>query len=68
MDDPDRGQEEKKPNIQGYWTKLIQEFKAQLLEWLSKDPPSTDFDPLEDRELDALLLKVSHCHNDSNLD
>jgi len=68
MDDPDKEQGEKKPNIQGYWTKLIQEFKAQLLEWLSKEPPSTDFDPLEDRELDALLLKVSHRHNDSNLD
>jgi len=69
MDDPDKEQEENKLNRQGYWTKLIQEFQAQLLEWLSKEPPSTEeLDYLEDRELDALLLKVCPHQDYSNLD
>ena len=58
MDDADNHDDTKR-NIQGFWTKLIQEFKAGLLEWLKNETMATEeSDPLEDRELDSLLLKV----------
>jgi len=58
MDDDGKVQHDERKNIQAYYSSIIQEFRAGLQNWLGKVPPSAEIDEFEDRDLDALLLKV----------
>lgn len=58
MEDAEKDQEDEKMDIQSSYSNKIADFRQGLLQWLEKEyqPPSTE--DFEDRDLDALLLKV----------
>ena len=59
MDEVEKELDEDKTDIQGWHSSMISEFKNRLLEWLEKEPQVEEtVEDFEDRELDALLLKV----------
>ena len=58
MDEEEKDREEEKGNIQGYYATVISEFKEALSRWLEKETENETIEDFEDRELDALLLKV----------
>jgi hypothetical protein len=59
MEEADKEQDEDSMDIQGSYSDTIQDFRKGLLKWLEKEPQPGDFEDFEDRELDALLLRVS---------
>jgi hypothetical protein len=60
-------QDEEMLHLQGSHSEVIKAFRSQLVEWLQKDGEDTrDEEELEDRELDALLLKVVDVQFESN--
>lgn len=64
MENGDKDQDEDSVDIHGLYSKVIADFRARLLRWLEQEPESSEIQDHEDREVDALLLKVSpgaHC-------
>ena len=51
--------EDRRMNLQASYSSLIQDYIRGLEAWLEKEPPASSVDVFEDRELDALLLKVA---------
>ena len=58
MEDADKEQEDERLDIQASYSSTINEFKSGLKQWLQKDPLEEGHEDFEDRDLDALLLKV----------
>ena len=58
MENGDRDQDGDGVDIQGLYSKVITDFRARLLRWLEQEPDPSDIQDHEDREVDALLLKV----------
>jgi hypothetical protein len=50
--------EDERMHTQASFSAIIREYKAVLNSWLQKEPTASSAEDLEDRELDALLLKV----------
>lgn len=59
MDDVEKEKEDDKMDIQASYSSIIRDFRANLLHWLEKENESGGYNDFEDRDLDALLLKVS---------
>ena len=59
MDDANNEQEEDRLDIQAHYSKIIADYKVGLEKWLKNEGPRIgEIEDFEDRELDALLLKV----------
>jgi hypothetical protein len=58
MEDAEKEQEDERLDIQASYSSTINEFKSGLKQWLLKDPLEEGNEDFEDRDLDALLLKV----------
>lgn len=59
MEEVEKEQDDDRTDIQGWHSSMISEFKNRLLEWLEKEPQVEEtVEDFEDRDLDALLLKV----------
>jgi hypothetical protein len=58
MEDAEKEQEDERLDIQASYSSTISEFKSGLKQWLQKDPLEEGNEDFEDRDLDALLLKV----------
>jgi hypothetical protein len=58
MEDAEKEQEDERLDIQASYLSTINEFKSGLKQWLQKDPLEEGNEDFEDRDLDALLLKV----------
>ena len=58
MEDAEKDQEDEKMDIQSSYSSKITEFRQGLLQWLGKDCQAPETEDFEDRDLDALLLKV----------
>jgi hypothetical protein len=61
MEDAEKEQEDERLDIQASYSSTISEFKSGLKQWLQKDPLEEGNEDFEDRDLDALLLKVPPC-------
>jgi hypothetical protein len=46
-------------NLQASYSNIIKDYESGLAAWLAQEQPASSIDAFEDRELDALLLKVS---------
>ena len=58
MEDAERDQEDEKMDIQSSYSSKITDFRQGLLQWLEKEYQSSETEDFDDRDLDALLLKV----------
>lgn len=59
MEEVEKEQDEDRMDIQGSYSSAISEFRNRLVNWLEKEPQVGEtLEDFEDRELDALLLKV----------
>jgi hypothetical protein len=58
MEDAEREQEDERLDIQASYSPTINSFKGGLKDWLEKKQASEENEDFEDRDLDALLLKV----------
>lgn len=58
MEDAEKEQEDERLDIQAIYSSTINEFKSGLRKWLEKEPVEQEDEDFEDRDLDALLLKV----------
>ena len=58
MEDAEKEQEDERLDIQASYSYTINEFKSGLKQWLQEDPLEEGNGDFEDRDLDALLLKV----------
>jgi len=60
MEDAEKDQEDERLDIQAIYSTTINEFRRGLRQWLEKERDEEEENgDFEDRELDALLLKVS---------
>jgi hypothetical protein len=62
MEDGNNEPEEEKFDIQAYHSTILKDFQDGLVKWLEKEEKEGEIEEVEDRELDALLLKVSTYH------
>jgi len=51
--------EAERMNIRASYSAIIDDYRTGLTKWLQMDPGASSIQDFEDRELDALLLKVS---------
>jgi len=51
--------DDERMNIQVSYSAVIRDYAAGLAKWLQVDPVASPIEGFEDRELEALLLKVS---------
>ena len=58
MENGDKGLEDDRMDIQGLYSTVITDFRTGLLRWLEQESDSGRVEDYEDREVDALLLKV----------
>ena len=58
MENAERDQEDEKMDIQSSYSSKITDFRQGLLQWLEKEYQSSETEDFEDRDLDAVLLKV----------
>jgi len=58
MEDGNNEVEEDNFDIQAYNSKIIKDYRDALENWLYKEEKVGEIEEFEDRELDALLLKV----------
>lgn len=58
MENGDKEQQNDGIDIQGLYSTVITDFRTGLLRWLEQEPDSTRIEDHEDRQVDALLLKV----------
>jgi hypothetical protein len=58
MEDAERDQEDETMDIQSSYSSKITDFRQGLLQWLEKEYQSSETENFENRDLDALLLKV----------
>jgi hypothetical protein len=58
MENGEKDQDEDTMDIQGLHSKVIADFRTGLLRWLEQEPETTRVEDHEDRQVNALLLKV----------
>lgn len=58
MENGDKEQDNDGIDIQGLYSTVITDFRTGLFRWLEQEPDSTRVEDHEDRQVDALLLKV----------
>jgi len=58
MENGDKEQDNDGVDIQGLYSTVITDFRTGLLRWLEQEPDFTRVEDHEDRQVDALLLKV----------
>lgn len=58
MGDAEKEQEDERLDIQAIYSSTINEFRSGLRKWLENEPVEQEDEDFEDRDLDALLLKV----------